>query len=418
MPPVSRAATAAGFAGRRSTRRTALLLPVITALVGSALAGPALADPALAAPPAAAAPAAPDPAPAVAPAPDPTPAPASPELLAAQSRATALRTDLDTLTLQTEQATETVNRLTEQLTHAAAERAAGAAELRQAQLAALAAAGALDDRARSIYKEGGTSSLYASMLDGESLHDVLRRAHSVKDVLASDEAASAAAQAATARAAAAEQHLAEVVATQARAQAGAESERNRVTGLLAHQEQLLASTDAAVLAMAEHERALADQASAQRFAAALAAAGGGAVPDATLAAAPGRPGGTPYAAAAVAAAMTELAKPYVWGATGPDSFDCSGLTQFAFARAGLALPRTAAEQWASGPQVALRELTVGDLLFWATNSTDPASIHHVAIYLGAGKMLAAPSTGDVVKIQPVYLDGFFGAVRPGAALGH
>jgi cell wall-associated NlpC family hydrolase len=79
------------------------------------------------------------------------------------------------------------------------------------------------------------------------------------------------------------------------------------------------------------------------------------------------------------------------------------------------LPRTAAEQYAAVPlKIPLGQLLPGDLLFWATNVSDPTTIHHVAIYLGNGMMLAAPHTGTDVQVQPVYLDGYFGAVRPTA----
>ncbi|MGB8652344.1 MAG: C40 family peptidase, partial [Mycobacteriales bacterium] len=125
---------------------------------------------------------------------------------------------------------------------------------------------------------------------------------------------------------------------------------------------------------------------------------------------------SPLAARAIAFAQAQLGKPYVWGATGPDSYDCSGLTGAAYHAAGLDLPRTAREQWYSGPQVGLGDLQPGDLLFWADDLTDPATIHHVALYVGAGLMIAAPHTGDVVRVQPVYLDGYFGAVRPGGTL--
>ena len=66
--------------------------------------------------------------------------------------------------------------------------------------------------------------------------------------------------------------------------------------------------------------------------------------------------------------------------------------------------------------IPLADLQPGDLLFWASNASDPATIHHVALYAGDGLMVAAPHTGDVVKIQPIYLDGYIGAVRPGASL--
>ena len=112
------------------------------------------------------------------------------------------------------------------------------------------------------------------------------------------------------------------------------------------------------------------------------------------------------------AARQQLGKPYQWGATGPGSFDCSGLTGWSYEQAGVILPRTSREQWYAGPHPALGYLQPGDLLFWATNPTDPATIHHVALYAGADQMIAAPHTGAVVTVQPVYLDGYIGAVRP------
>ncbi len=111
-------------------------------------------------------------------------------------------------------------------------------------------------------------------------------------------------------------------------------------------------------------------------------------------------------------ARAQLGKPYVWGATGPDSFDCSGLTQAAYTAAGVRLPRVAQDQWFAGPHVDLGAIQPGDLLFWASDTSAPATIHHVAFYLGGGQILAAPHTGDVVKVEPLYLEGYLGAVRP------
>lgn len=100
------------------------------------------------------------------------------------------------------------------------------------------------------------------------------------------------------------------------------------------------------------------------------------------------------------------------GSDGPDSFDCSGLTQSAYGSVGVRLPRVAADQWWSGRHVGLAELAPGDLLFWGSDSRNPATIHHVAIYAGHGRMIAAPHTGALVREQNVYLDGYFGATRP------
>jgi hypothetical protein len=110
------------------------------------------------------------------------------------------------------------------------------------------------------------------------------------------------------------------------------------------------------------------------------------------------------------AAATRLGRPYVWGATGPDSFDCSGLVQWSFARAGIYMPRVSQQQWLAGPHVAYEDARPGDLLFWHYDPTDPGNIDHVAIYAGDGMMIVAPKTGDVVKYVPVALNSAFAGV--------
>ncbi len=181
-----------------------------------------------------------------------------------------------------------------------------------------------------------------------------------------------------------------------------------VSALLARQQAQVAAADAEVVELVRQQQEQAAQQAAREFAVRLAAARG-ALPTLGDAVVPA----SGRAAAVLAAASAQLGKPYVWGATGPDSYDCSGLTRWAFAAAGVALPRTAAQQWATGPHPDLADLQPGDLLFWAGDPTDPASIHHVAVYAGAGRMIAAPHTGALVQVQPVYADGYFGATRVG-----
>jgi len=111
------------------------------------------------------------------------------------------------------------------------------------------------------------------------------------------------------------------------------------------------------------------------------------------------------------AAESRLGMPYVWGGDGPTDFDCSGLVQWSFARAGVVMPRVAAEQALAGPKVPLSELEPGDLLFYHTDPTAPDYISHVAIYLGGGKMLQAPMPGLDVEIVPAdFGSEFAGAV--------
>ncbi|HVW81055.1 MAG TPA: C40 family peptidase [Mycobacteriales bacterium] len=102
---------------------------------------------------------------------------------------------------------------------------------------------------------------------------------------------------------------------------------------------------------------------------------------------------TGQAAAAVEFAYAQLGKPYVYGGSGPDSFDCSGLTMASWAAAGVSIPRTAAEQQAALPAVSLDALEPGDLVFYG----DPA--YHTAIYIGGGRIIQAPHTGTVVQIS-------------------
>ncbi|MEU5865595.1 MULTISPECIES: C40 family peptidase [unclassified Nonomuraea] len=115
--------------------------------------------------------------------------------------------------------------------------------------------------------------------------------------------------------------------------------------------------------------------------------------------------------AALKAAVSKLGRPYVWGAEGPNTFDCSGLVQWAYGQAGVRMPRVTHQQWVAGPQVPLAQAQPGDLIFWRNDPTNPAYISHVAIYWGNGKVLQAPRTGDVVKISPLSTRNLAGVVR-------
>ncbi len=112
------------------------------------------------------------------------------------------------------------------------------------------------------------------------------------------------------------------------------------------------------------------------------------------------------------AAESRLGMPYVWGAAGPTSFDCSGLVQWSFAQAGVVMPRVAADQARTGPAIPISQAQPGDLLFYHTDPTAPNYISHVAIYLGKGWMLQAPQPGENVQVVPLALGSeFAGAVR-------
>jgi peptidoglycan DL-endopeptidase CwlO len=107
------------------------------------------------------------------------------------------------------------------------------------------------------------------------------------------------------------------------------------------------------------------------------------------------------AATAIAFALREVGKPYVWGATGPNSYDCSGLMLRAFEAAGVTLPRVSRQQFYAGGHVPVRQAQPGDLLFYATDRSDPATIHHVVMYMGNDQMVEAPYSGQPVRVRPV-----------------
>lgn len=112
------------------------------------------------------------------------------------------------------------------------------------------------------------------------------------------------------------------------------------------------------------------------------------------------------AAQAVAFARAQLGKPYAWGATGPSSYDCSGLTQAAWESAGVSLPRTTYAQIGAGRRVPRDRLAPGDLVFFYPGVT------HVGLYIGGGRMIHAPHPGAPVRIAPIDEMPFAGAVRP------
>ena len=120
---------------------------------------------------------------------------------------------------------------------------------------------------------------------------------------------------------------------------------------------------------------------------------------------------------ALTTAITKMGVPYVWGAVGPNAFDCSGLVQWSMRQAGLLMPRVAVDQARTGPRVPLSQLAPGDLLFYHTDATAPTYISHVAIYLGRNLMLQAPEPGKNVEIvQADFGSGFAGAVSVSPSL--
>lgn len=108
----------------------------------------------------------------------------------------------------------------------------------------------------------------------------------------------------------------------------------------------------------------------------------------------------------IAFATAQLGKPYLWGGAGPGAFDCSGLTMRAWQAGGVLLPRTSRDQYTAGTHIPLSQIQPGDLLFWGYNKTDPATIHHVALYIGIRhgekEIIEAPTEGIPVRYNHIY----------------
>ncbi|MGH2730602.1 MAG: NlpC/P60 family protein [Actinomycetota bacterium] len=190
----------------------------------------------------------------------------------------------------------------------------------------------------------------------------------------------------------------------ARAEAASTQERlaelqEEIESKVADQKDEIAELNAAI------ERAERREARRAAAAAEAAAAAQASVVDAAIVA----PAPAPNAAAqtAVEAALSQVGKPYQWGAAGPDSYDCSGLTLWAWAHAGVSLPHNSGMQYDATPRVAQSDWAPGDLLFFGS------PIHHMGMYIGKGQMVEAPYTGQFVRVVSAYRSDYAGAGRPG-----
>lgn len=110
-------------------------------------------------------------------------------------------------------------------------------------------------------------------------------------------------------------------------------------------------------------------------------------------------------AQALRAALSRRGDPYVWGASGPSAFDCSGLVLWAYAQVGISLPHFTGDQWNMGIHISRSDLEPGDLVFFYPD------IGHVGLYIGNGLMVDAPNFGEVVQVEPVMWNVYVGAVR-------
>ena len=188
------------------------------------------------------------------------------------------------------------------------------------------------------------------------------------------------------------------------------SARQQVEAASAHETELLSQVKGEIATLIAQAKA-AQEAAVRRALDQLAHQGNGSssVPASSVGggAIPNLPAPSNRAAAAIAFAEAQLGKPYQYAASGPNTYDCSGLTMRAWGAAGVSMPHYSGAQYAMFPHVPLDQLEPGDLLFWG-----PGGSEHVAMYIGGGLQIAATHTGDYVRIQAEGSNPV-GAARPG-----
>ncbi|MFJ2887856.1 MULTISPECIES: NlpC/P60 family protein [unclassified Streptomyces] len=326
----------------------------------------------------------------------PLPAAAVPEPQAPGQRPVAeLLTDLQSLYQGAEQATETYNATEEKLKKQRAEVDRLDSELTRARLSLHDSRGAAGRLAREQYQNSTAISPYVRLLlardpqhaldEGHVIGQLAReRAETIGRLVGTEKKSDGLARAAR-----------KALDGQLTLAARQKKERDEVQQRLADVEKLLtALTPDQLTALADFEKTDVDK--AQRT-----LVTSGALGDDNRE--PSRAGDR-----ALRYAVQQIGKPYEWGAEGPKTYDCSGLTSQAWAHAGTPIPRTSQEQWATLPKVPLKHLRPGDLVVYFPKAT------HVALYLGDGKVVQAPRTGEKIQVSPIATYPILGAVRPDA----
>jgi cell wall-associated NlpC family hydrolase len=311
-----------------------------------------------------------------------------------RARAQAFLARVDQLVAQGEMVAEDYNAAGEELRRLEAQIGGLREEVAVATQRLEAAQKVLNARARSTYMHGSGDELL-SMLVLPELAPSTRRV--LFDVLESDARAVSDATAARATIAAAERDLVTAIGHQQEVLADLGRRRAELTDLTTRIVAQLRQADPQL-------RAAVAQLRSESEAQALVdwAAFGG---DSSL-------NPSDRAMTAVRVALAQVGDPYVYGATGPSTFDCSGLMVFSYRAAGVALPRVSRDQYRLGHKVPLTALVPGDLVFWANDTSNPATVHHVAMYIGGGRIVHAPHPGDVVRMATIWQQGLIGAVRP------
>jgi cell wall-associated NlpC family hydrolase len=294
------------------------------------------------------------------------------------------------LNAKVDAAVESYNQARIQLSAAARRTDAAEHKLAQQAKAIAAQQHAMSQVAVAAYRTGGADQ-FVSLVTTSNPESFLDRASSLNTISTHQSDALQSLEVAQLAYAQAKAEAAQQLAAQRKIAASLKSQRDAIASALNQEQTLLSSLQASerrrLQAEEDARRAAARAASLRQRASYHGPASG-------------------QAAVAVRYAYAQLGKPYQWGASGPSSYDCSGLTMASWAAAGVSLPHSSSAQYGSGQHVSQSDIQPGDLVFFGS------PIHHVGIYIGNGNMIHAPHSGADVEIAPAFRGDYVGAARP------
>lgn len=331
-------------------------------------------------------------------------APTTPQIEAKRREAVAAQRRLDDLAADLEMRSEEYQQVEEALAQTRVRIAETEADLEQAQAELDSARGTLSDRAARIYRSGDIG--FIDVVFGvRDFPDLITCLDFLRQVARSDAAAVSSVEDAVGRVEKVERMLETREAEQSALREQARLKRSEVAKAVSRQRSYVKGLNAQVAKLVREERARQARIAAERARrAALAAAAAARVRHSSAANLRHFDSGALGSghAEVVSIGLRYVGVPYVWGGSSPEGgFDCSGLTQYAYAQAGIAIPRSSRSQFAAGafiPPDRMDLLQPGDLVFFGYGR-DPNQVHHVGIYVGGGNFLHAPQTGENVQVS-------------------